>query len=152
MKSEFGKRLFEARKRAKKTQMQLCKAIGMAQGTYTRLESVGQGSSYTPKIAAFLGVNTEWLAYGEGEMLSTGAPPTAANTQAESAPAAAGPSYDAQSLGYYLDKITDPDQRAKTARAALQLILRQVDGPPPEPPIPEPEPVSKTRPATHPSR
>lgn len=70
----------------------------------------------------------------------------------QSAPPPAGPSYDAQSLGYYLDKITDPDQRAKTARAALQLILRQVDGPPPEPPIPEPEPVSKTRPATHPSR
>lgn len=58
----FGERLFTARKKAKLTQVKLAKAAGMAQGTLAELEWEGQGSSYTPMLAAACGVSAEWLA------------------------------------------------------------------------------------------
>ena len=60
------------------------------------------------------------------------------------------PSFDAINLGFYLDKITDPDRHSKVANAALQVILKEVDGPPPEAPTPEPAPECKKQPAAHP--
>lgn len=69
MRSEFGQRLFEARKHAKLTQTQLALAVGMSQGTYGELERIGQGSSYTPAIAEKCGVDVNWLAYGNGQMV-----------------------------------------------------------------------------------
>ena len=70
MRTEFGQRLLEARKHAKLTQVQLAKAVGMSQANYAELESKGQGSSFTPKIAGVCGVNVDWLAYNTSEMLS----------------------------------------------------------------------------------
>jgi transcriptional regulator with XRE-family HTH domain len=58
----FGQRLYDARKKAKLTQVKLAKAAGMAQGTLAELEWDGQGSSYTPMLAAACGVSAEWLA------------------------------------------------------------------------------------------
>ena len=75
MRTEFGQRLFTARKAAKLTQLKLSKAVGMSQGTYGEVELTGQGSSYTPAIARELGVSVEWLAYGQGEMMDVNNPP-----------------------------------------------------------------------------
>lgn len=73
MRSEFGQRLFLARKHAKLTQAQMAKASGMAsQGTYSELERTGQGSSYTPAFARVTGVSVDWLASGIGQMLPVG--------------------------------------------------------------------------------
>ncbi len=69
MRTEFGQRLFEARTHAGLTQTQLCKIVGMSQGTYGELERSGSSSSYTPAIATACQVDVSWLAYGTGEML-----------------------------------------------------------------------------------
>ncbi len=71
MRSEFGNRLYQARKQAGLTQSQLAKAVGMSQGTYAELEKTGQGSSYTPAIAGVCNVSVEWLAYGQGSINNT---------------------------------------------------------------------------------
>lgn len=74
MRSEFGKRLLLARKTITKlTQQQAAKAVGMSQSNYAELEKNGQGSAFTPALAALFGVNVDWLAYGKGEMLPSAA-------------------------------------------------------------------------------
>lgn len=69
--SEFGKRVRQARKHAKLSQAALGKAIGMAQGSLSELENVGESSTYTVQIAERCGVSARWLATGEGDMLAT---------------------------------------------------------------------------------
>ena len=72
MRSEFGQRLYEARKSIPGlTQAKIAKAVGMSQSNYADLESFGQGSAFTPAIAAFCGVSVEWLAYGKGDKFPT---------------------------------------------------------------------------------
>lgn len=66
----FGQRLFDARTKAKLTQEALAKLVGMSQSTLGELEYTGQGSSFTPQIAAACGVRAEWLATGEGDMVA----------------------------------------------------------------------------------
>lgn len=64
--SEFGWRLYEARKRAGLTQVELAKRAGFgSQGSIAELEKLGQGSSHTPMLATALGVTPEWLATGD---------------------------------------------------------------------------------------
>lgn len=66
MRSEFGQRLFEARKRAGLTQADAAKGI-MGQSTLAELEKVGQGSAHTTALAKRYGVDPDWLATGLGE-------------------------------------------------------------------------------------
>lgn len=135
MRTEFGQRLFEARKRAKKTQVQLCKAVGMSQGNYTDLETNGQSSGFTPKIAAFLGVSVDWLAYGEGPIN----PPSEAPAVVDQ---------DGERFTYWLRKIEDRDLRDRARDAAMQILYSAGDGQwPPAPPTPEPPVQSKKQPA-----
>ena len=94
----------------------------------------GLDPDHPPEIAK---VNT---VRGGDSMGGVSAPglPTMAGTP-ESNPGAAS-SFDAQSLGFYLDKITDRERHKHVAHAALQMILRELAGPPPSTPTPEPEP------------
>lgn len=46
----------------------VAKAVGMAQPSYSHLESKGTGSQLVVQIAQVLGVTPEWLATGTGEM------------------------------------------------------------------------------------
>lgn len=66
--SPYGLRLFQARTTAKLSQPELAKAAGMAQSTLAGLEKDGQGSSFTPQLAAACGVRVDWLATGDGPM------------------------------------------------------------------------------------
>jgi len=66
--SEYGARLVAARKQAKLTQHELAKKAGMSQSALAEAETTGQGSAYTPQLAAQCRVSAEWLATGEGEM------------------------------------------------------------------------------------
>lgn len=66
--TEFGTRLRDARKRAGLTQADLAKRAGMPLSTLAESETKGQGSTYTPQLAAACGVSPEWLATGEGPM------------------------------------------------------------------------------------
>ncbi|MEH3087416.1 MAG: LexA family transcriptional regulator [Xylophilus ampelinus] len=68
--SAFGHRLLQARKHARLTQVQLARAVGMAQGTLAEAEKTASGSSYTAQLAAATGVRPAWLASGEGDMLA----------------------------------------------------------------------------------
>lgn len=63
----FGQRLFEARTRAKLTQPQLAKRVGMGQSTLAEAEYTANGSSFTAQLAKATGVRSEWLAAGVGE-------------------------------------------------------------------------------------
>lgn len=69
MATEYGKRLRQARKYAKLTQVQLSEKTGVPQSTISTAEREGNGSSETPVYAHATGVNALWLATGEGEML-----------------------------------------------------------------------------------
>lgn len=69
MTSDFGKRLKEARKHGRLTQMQLAKKVGIGQSTVAELERSGSGSSHVTAIAAACGVSPFWLADGKGAML-----------------------------------------------------------------------------------
>lgn len=71
--TEYGRRLVGARKHAKLTQVQLAKAVGMSQGALGEAETSGQGSSFTPQIAAVCGISAKWLATGEGPMTAPAA-------------------------------------------------------------------------------
>lgn len=68
--TEYGMRLFTARKHADLTQTTLAKDVGMSQSAYQEAETTGLKSTYTAQLAARCGVNPQWLATGEGSMLS----------------------------------------------------------------------------------
>lgn len=66
---ELKDRLKSARKQKNKTQVEVAKAVGITQPTYSELER-GQvrSSGKIVEIAQFLGVSPHWLATGQGEM------------------------------------------------------------------------------------
>ncbi len=68
--SEFGTRLRQARQDAGLTQAELAKAAGMPLSTLAEAETKGQGSTYTPQLAAACRVSPGWLATGEGAIRS----------------------------------------------------------------------------------
>lgn len=69
--TEFGERLRAARRYAKLSQVQLGRAVGLAQSTIAEAERKHEGSSKTAQIAAVTGVSATWLATGEGAMTET---------------------------------------------------------------------------------
>lgn len=72
--SDFGDRVRKARKHAKLSQEQLAGDIGIKQGSLSELERVGNSSTFTVQIAQRCGVRADWLATGDGLMLSTSLP------------------------------------------------------------------------------
>lgn len=66
--SEYGARLYAARKHAGLTQTALAKAVGMSQSAFAEAETKGLGSTYTSQLASHCGVSAHWLATGEGSM------------------------------------------------------------------------------------
>ena len=71
--SDFGARLFKARKALGLTQVAIAKKVGMSQPAYQEAETVGNGSTKTAQLAKALGVNPHWLATGKGAMHSEAA-------------------------------------------------------------------------------
>ena len=66
--SEYGARLYKARKYAGLTQTALAKAVGMSQSAFAEAEIKGLGSTYTSQLASQCRVSAHWLATGEGSM------------------------------------------------------------------------------------
>lgn len=64
--TEYGQRLYEARKGAKLSQERLAELVGMGQSSLAEAESTQLGSSFTAQLAAATGVRAEWLASGVG--------------------------------------------------------------------------------------
>lgn len=79
MSTEFARRLKRARKHARLTQKQLAPLAGMSQSNLSELETVAHQSGKTPQLAKACGVNSHWLATGEGGMLDPETPPIPAN-------------------------------------------------------------------------
>ena len=73
MGTEFGKRVRTARKNAGLSQAALARAVGVSQGTVSEMETLAHSSTVTAQVAVACGVNANWLATGEGEMLEVGA-------------------------------------------------------------------------------
>lgn len=73
----LGKRITQARARARMTQLELARAVGVSQQVINNLERRGSSSSrYTAQIAAALRVSAEWLATGKGGMQASEAQAT----------------------------------------------------------------------------
>lgn len=70
--TEYGARLYAARKHAGLTQTAIAKLVGMSQSGYAEAETTGLTSTYTAQLAAACGVSPQWLATGEGPMASDG--------------------------------------------------------------------------------
>lgn len=129
MATEYGKRLRQARKYAKLTQVQLSEKTGIPQSTISTAEREGNGSGETPVYANATGVNALWLATGEGEMLDgrvaaalTFTAAAIGSTAVPTPPADYSP--DALRLGKWFDKL--PPDNFKTAQVyqdCMQLIL-----------------------------
>jgi len=121
MATDYGKRLKQARKHAKLTQVQLGKKTDISQSTISSAEVGGGGSVETAVYAAACGVNPLWLANGEGDML---------------APAAAGAadfSQFARALAAAFDQLPD-DLRTRAAvfvkcSELIQGAMRASDAP-----------------------
>jgi transcriptional regulator with XRE-family HTH domain len=69
--TEFGQRMFDARTRAKKTQMEVCGKLKISQGTLSELENSANGSSRTVEFAQLYGCSARWLATGDGSPAPT---------------------------------------------------------------------------------
>ena len=82
----FGRRLFEARKKAKLTQQQVREKIGISQGTLSELETDAHGSSYTPALAELYGVSALYLAEGKGSITLFGKQEVSIDEQEEFIP------------------------------------------------------------------
>lgn len=136
--SEFGQRLFDARKHAKMTQAAGAKGI-IGQGTLAELEWTGQGSSHTTALAARYGVRAEWLADGMLPMVAV-ADSSAGSTPASNkgnehlaaslqnvANAASAVGKDARESASKLVAlvVTDPDRYAEDL---IPIIVRQLSG------------------------
>lgn len=61
----FGLRLYEARKAAKLTQVNVRAALGISQGLLSDLERGGERSAYVPALAQLYGCDPYYLATGE---------------------------------------------------------------------------------------
>jgi transcriptional regulator with XRE-family HTH domain len=64
--SDFGRRLFEAREAKGLTQMQASAALQIRQSTLSEAETQGEGSAYVVHMAKLYGCDPYWLAMGEG--------------------------------------------------------------------------------------
>lgn len=64
--SEFGRRLFDAREHAGMTQRQAATQLGISQGTLSEAETFAEGSSYVVHMARLFNCDPYWLAMGEG--------------------------------------------------------------------------------------
>jgi transcriptional regulator with XRE-family HTH domain len=67
--SEFGLRLFQARKHAGLSQLKLAQKVGLSQNNVSHLELKGLGSPKVESLAQACGVRVAWLARGEGPMI-----------------------------------------------------------------------------------
>jgi len=73
--TEFGERLWSARKHAGLTQKQVEKLTGIPQSTSSTAERAGDSSTDTAVYAKLYCVNAHWLATGEGDMLDSNVTP-----------------------------------------------------------------------------
>jgi transcriptional regulator with XRE-family HTH domain len=123
MRSEFGQRLFDARKHAGLTQQELASAVGTSQANLGELEKKGAGSALTPALAKRCGVSVEWLAYGHGDMQAKDA--STEQTQVTTLSSAA------LELAMLFDLIPlrDRIKRAQAFGAASAAILDRLESP-----------------------
>ncbi len=131
--TEFGERVFKARKFAGLTQIDLAKLAGIAQSTLTEAETVANGSTRVMQIAKATGVNPEWLATGKGEMLpieqrSPALPPVAAQEPRTSYSAFSSGRLSVATLIQQLGELLE-QQDALTRVAIAPLLQRLASNP-----------------------
>ena len=66
--TEFGRRMLQARQHAKLSQPDVCKRLGMGQSTLVDIESKANKSGYTAQLADLYAVPALWLAEGTGPL------------------------------------------------------------------------------------
>lgn len=83
--TEFGERLYQARRRAGLSQAELGQKVGLGQSAIAEAEGTGNGTTKTVQIAEACGVRAQWLADGTGPMLASDRepPPAARNVASE---------------------------------------------------------------------
>lgn len=119
VRTDFGKRLLEARERKGLSQPKAAAAIGISQGTLSDLENRAQGSQHTPALAQLYGVDPYYLATGEMTPPAKPANPSALATklQVQMPPGAQNPYTQAlpwARLGDYMRPSRREDAREDT--------------------------------------
>lgn len=130
--TEFGKRLVQARKTVGWSQKELAARVGIAQSSLSSSETIHESSTHTVQLARALGVNPEWLATGKGAREGSWSPLPAGEVIQR--PAAAPRPLD---LSDYLSSSPDndddaqpPDKQSAMARelsALFDLVTSRVD-------------------------
>lgn len=64
MRTDFGQRLYDSRRKACLTQAQLAKAVGISQAAVAEMEKIGRGSAYVIDLARACNIDPGWLATG----------------------------------------------------------------------------------------
>jgi transcriptional regulator with XRE-family HTH domain len=62
----FAERMFQARSRLDRTQMQVCEELGIMHGTISLLETTASSRKRTVEFARLYRCNPHWLSTGEG--------------------------------------------------------------------------------------
>lgn len=135
--TEYGLRLFTARKHAELTQTALAKAVGMSQSAYQEAETTGLKSTYTAQLAAACGVSPQWLATGEGSMLgSTSEPRLEADQLADALAVLTKALLKAdKNTRIALEPLlasmaNEPEDSGKKSQLILRLLVTNIDSPP----------------------
>lgn len=129
--TEFGKRLVQARKTVGLTQKELADRVGIAQSSLSSSETIHESSTHTAQLARALGVNPEWLATGKGPREGSWSPLPAGEVIQR--PAAAPRPLDLS--GYLSSSPNDDDARppvkqsnmARELASLFDLVTNQVD-------------------------
>lgn len=122
--SEFGLRLFQARKHAGLSQLELAQKVGLSQNNVSHLELKGLGSPKVADLAQACGVRVAWLARGEGPMLDPQERPQARDVVEETAAryAASDSPDDFRAIAYTLAEALEKANLSPPIGKFLELV------------------------------
>lgn len=113
----FGHRMAKARAHRGLSQRAVAMALGVSQGTVSEAETTAEGSAHVTRFASLYGVNADWLATGEGEMLDL--PPGAFGITLSEA---------ARQLATAFHALPDRPEKLRLFHQMMHMMLEQGSG------------------------
>lgn len=120
-KTDFGRRLEEARTEAELTVEELARRVGMAQSTLTHAENKGAGTSKVASLARECRVNAYWLETGKGDKYPAAQDQAPSGDTGTAMPSL---SLEAENLAVEFDEAPlGRSDRARVHRLCLAIIM-----------------------------